>query len=106
MDDEAGEAWDRVVDALTQDEDDDVTAAGEALHVRGSLFAFIQDDELVVDIPAARAGDLVERGIAHAVDVDERAAGRWVAVTDTEDWLELASESHQFVGEPAVGGDS
>ena len=45
------------------DENDGVTAEEEGLLVRGTLFAFLVDDELVVDVPEARARDLVQRGV-------------------------------------------
>ena len=57
-------------------------------------------------VRTTRGADLIERGVAEPADTDHPAKGRWVAVTETGDWLELATEAHQFVGEPAVGRDS
>lgn len=97
--------WIRVQGALLDDPDDDVTATDDALLVRGTRFAFVDGDALVVDLPSARADDLVDRGVGTRHDADG-ARGVWVAVDDPEDWEELASEAHGFVGEPAVGRDS
>jgi hypothetical protein len=102
-------SWLDVVQALVTDPDDDVTASETELRVRGRLFAARGDDRLIVDLPTARAADLVERGIAEAVPSGAAAAdpaGRWVAIVDADDWVELAGEAHQFVGEPRVGGES
>jgi hypothetical protein len=100
-------AFDLVKGELLADEDDDVTETPEGLAVKGTLFAYESEDgRLVVDLPTARAADLVERGIAERHPGDRPAHGAWVAVADSEDWLELAGEAHQFVGEPAVGRDS
>jgi hypothetical protein len=45
-----------------------------------------------------------------AVAADFRTGGHsarnWVRVSDLQLWPELARESHQFVGEPPVGGQS
>ena len=101
-------AFTDVVGALLSDADDDVTLNGDALLVKGRLFAVRSaDGELVVDLPKERAKDLVDREIATEVEQAEPAPkGAWVAVTDQENWLETATEAHQFVGEPAVGGES
>ena len=100
-------AFDLLATQLLNDPDLDVSITVTGLHVRGRLFAYLDDGALVVDLPAARAADLVGRDVASPV-VAGRAEpkGSWVAVSDSEDWPELASEAHQFVGEPAVGMDS
>lgn len=96
-----------VEEALLSDPDDDVRSDERALTVRGALFAFRSEDgALVVDLPAGRARDLLDRGIAAPARVDAAPRGAWVAVADTEDWVEMATEAHQFVGEPGVGRDS
>jgi hypothetical protein len=91
---------------LAEDEDYDVDIAADGLLVHGKLFAFLEGDDLVVELPEARANDLKARGVAAAF----RAAGHptrdWVRVSDRQLWSELARESHTFVGEPAVGGES
>lgn len=92
--------------ALRNDADNDVTATGDSLFVRGRLFAFRADRLLVVDLPPERARDLIERGMAVNAAGKSPAHGTWVSVSDIEDWPEIASEAHQFVGEPAVGGES
>jgi hypothetical protein len=96
--------------ALQADPDDDVTVEGTRLLVKGTLFAFVDGAQLIVDVPAQRAADLVVRGIATVVS-DATAAtaqphGAWVGIDDAENWLELATEAHQFVGEPPVGRQS
>jgi hypothetical protein len=106
MAEEFTEVFEQVAFALQRDADDDVTVDGRRLLVKGHVFAAFEGGRLVVDLPAARTDDLVARGIATAVDRDGAARGAWASVVDQEDWLELASEAHQFVGEPAVGRDS
>jgi len=98
--------FDELSQALRTDADDDVTAIGDSLLVRGRLFAFRADRLLVVDLPAERATDLIERGMAVSAAASSPAHGIWVSISDLEDWPEIAGEAHQFVGEPAVGGES
>jgi hypothetical protein len=98
--------FDLVKGELLADPDDDVVDGGEGLLVKGSLFAFESEDGLVVDLPEQRAADLIERGVAEPAEAEQSAKGRWVAVRDAADWLEIATEAHQFVGEPAVGRQS
>ena len=82
-----------------------MTATG--LHVHGRLFAYLDGAELALDLPEDRANDLVGRGVATAVPAGRsEPKGAWVRIADAEDWPELASEAHQFVGEPAVGRES
>lgn len=100
-------AFDLVKGELLADPDDDVVDGPDGLTVKGALFAAQSEGGLLfVDLPEHRASDLVQRGVAEIADTDQPAKGRWVAITDTEDWLELAEEAHRFVGEPAVGRDS
>lgn len=103
---EAWQLFDLVAGALAADPDDDVTSEGERLLVHGRVFAFLDGDHIVVDLPASRAEDLVGRDVAADATGPSAARGRWVAIADPEDWAELATEAHQFVGEPAVGGES
>lgn len=103
----AEQAFDDVATAMKIDPDDDVTVTRRSLSVNGTRFAVLEGDELVLDLPVAQAGDLVARGVASAVTAAHpEPSGRWVAIADRSDWLELASESHQFVGEPPVGRQS
>jgi hypothetical protein len=100
-------AFVQLATTLLQDPDDDVVMTERGLHVHGKLFAFLDDDALVVDLPAARALDLIDRKIGSPASGGAvEARGSWVRIDDLADWPELASESHQFVGEPAVGRDS
>lgn len=92
---------------LLEDPDLDVSVTATGLHVHGRLFAYLDGTELALDLPKDRAEDLVERGVASAVPAGRsEPKGAWVRIADQEDWPELASESHQFVGEPAVGRES
>jgi hypothetical protein len=99
-------AFDDLARVMLADPDDDVSVAGSTLLVKGAPFALVDGDALVVDLPTARADDLVNRDQAAASEAPTPAKGRWVAVADHQNWRELAAEAHQFVGEPAVGGDS
>ena len=104
--DAAAQAYDALTIELAEDEDYDVDIAADGLLVHGRLFAFLEGDDLVVELPEARANDLKARGVASVF----RAAGHptrdWARVSDRQLWSELARESHAFVGEPAVGGES
>ena len=92
---------------LLEDPDLDVSVTATGLHVGGRLFAYLDGTELAVDLPQQRAADLVARGVAASVPAGRsEPKGSWVRIADSEDWPELASEAHQFVGEPAVGKDS
>lgn len=98
--------FDLVKGELLADPDDDVVDGPEGLMVKGDLFALESEGSLEVDLPQQRAEDRIARGIAEAATTDRPAKGRWVSVADSADWLELATEAHQFVGEPAVGRQS
>ena len=103
----ASPEFDLIKGELLADVDADVADSTDGLVVKGTLFAHEPEEgRLVVDLPEARAVDLVSRGVAERYEDDRPAKGVWVVVTDTDDWLELATEAHQFVGEPAVGGES
>ena len=106
MSTESDRAFTAVSEALLSDPDDDVQLEGTRLSVKGRAFARLVDDELLVDLPTARAADLVSRGIADRAEGDATAVGAWVAIHDSENWVELAGEAHQFVGEPPVGRQS
>jgi hypothetical protein len=100
-------SYDLLTTQLLQDPDLDVSVTATGLHVRGVLFAYLDDGDLVADLPEPRARDLVAREVAAPVAAGRaEAKGAWVRVADPEDWPELAAEAHQFVGEPAVGMDS
>ena len=92
---------------LLEDPDLDVSVTATGLHVHGRLFAYLDGTELAIDLPEDRAADLVGRDVATPVAAGRsEAKGAWERIADAEDWPELASEAHQFVGEPAVGKES
>lgn len=88
--------------AAMSDEDPDVTADQHTLLVRGRPFGWLDGDVLRLRLPAERAGDLDHRGVAVRVS----GSPSTVRVIDVQLWPELASESRDYVGEPAVGGRS
>lgn len=66
MTDSPDVAFDLLSTQLLNDPDLDVSLTATGLHVRGRLFAYLDDDALVADLPRARAVDLVGRGVASA----------------------------------------
>jgi hypothetical protein len=106
MTDSASTNFDSVAFELSRDPDDDVTVADTELLVRHRLFAYLDGERLVIDLPKHRADDLLARKMVEHAHGRSDAHGVWVASHDTADWSELAREAHQFVGEPAVGGES
>jgi len=106
MSTESDRAFSSVSDVLLGDPDDDVQREGTRLTVKGTVFARLEGDELLVALPTARATDLVSRGIASPASGDGASSGTWVSIHDVENWIELAGEAHQFVGEPPVGRQS
>ncbi len=92
---------------LQNDPDNDVTLSGQQLRVHGRAFAELTERGLLeVVLPSARAADLIRRQIAVIVAREGTVGGAWVAIADTSDWLELATEAHDFIGEPRTGGRS
>ena len=83
-----------------------VTITAEGLVIHDKLFAFVDGDDLVVEVTEARAADLTERGVAEAFSSEGHPSRKWVRVTDQQLWPELTREAHEYVGEPAVGGES
>jgi len=98
------EAYDSLVLTLRTEEGVKVTPDGLLVH--GKLFAFLDGDDLVVEVSEARATDLKTRGVSAPFTGGGHELRDWVRVSDLELWPELAREAHEFVGEPAVGGDS
>lgn len=96
--------YDDLLTTLTADEG--ISVGSDGLLVHGKLFAYYVDGDLVVEVPEARAADLLERGVAEAYVHDGHPDRNWVKVNDQQLWPELAHEAHDFVGEPAVGGES
>jgi len=86
--------------------EDGVTVVENELLVHGTIFAFLDDDELVLELPEARATDLVSRSVASRFTSHNHPTRNWIRVGDRELWPELTRESHEFVSEPAVGGES
>jgi hypothetical protein len=87
-------------------DEESVSETEDGLVVHGRLFAFLEGDDLVVEVGPARANDLVERGIAEPFTSEGHASRKWIRVADQQLWPELAREAHEFVGEPPVGGES
>jgi hypothetical protein len=87
-------------------EEDGVTVVDDQLLVHGTVFVFLSEDDLVVDLPAARASDLVERGMGTRYKLDGVKSRDLVRVSDRSLWSELTREAHEYVGEPPVGGQS
>jgi hypothetical protein len=83
-----------------------VRANDAGLFVHGKLFAFLMDDDLVVELPLNRMVSLESRGVAERFTSKIHPTRDWVRIADPELWPELATEAHQYVGEPAVGGES
>jgi hypothetical protein len=98
------EHWENLVIEFT--DEPGVTLTADGLAVNGNLFAFADGDDLVVDLSSARAADLVHREMAAHYKHDGAPSRDWVSVSDQSLWSELAREAHEYVGEPAVGGQS
>lgn len=102
----AQNAFDLLAVELLNDPDADVEQSDEGLRVHGSLFAFLDGENLVVCLPPDRARDLEERLIVSKYSGEVGGGNHWVVVGDRELWSELASEAHAFIGEPPVGRQS
>jgi hypothetical protein len=100
----AAEAYENLT--LSLRDEDGVAITPDGLLVHGKLFAFLDGDDLVVELPEARSTDLKTRGVADAFSGGGHPLRDWVRVSDLQLWPELARESHEFVGEPPVGGQS
>lgn len=98
------EHWEDLVLELT--DEPGVRLTSDGLAVNGTLFAFRDEDTLVVDLSAERAADLVHRGIGAHYKHDGQASRDWVSIDDLTLWSELAREAQEYVGEPPVGGES
>jgi hypothetical protein len=85
---------------------DGVAVRPDGLYVYGRLFAFLVDDDLVVELALPRMGDLEARGIVVPFESEQHPTRDWVRVSDRQLWSELAREAHEYVGEPPVGGES
>ncbi|WP_353827914.1 hypothetical protein [Agromyces sp. SYSU T0242] len=105
--DDAETAYQAVATELLEDADYDVDATPDGLLVKRRLFAFLEGEQLVVDLPEARSEDLRSRGIVEPFHSTRGGDSRtWVRVADRQLWSELAREAHEFVGEPPVGRQS
>jgi hypothetical protein len=87
-------------------EEEGVTLSDGSLLVHGTIFAWLDGDDLIVDLPTDRASDLVSRGIARRVKADAVPSRDVVRIADRALWSELTREAHEYVGEPPVGGQS
>lgn len=105
-DDDAQGMYRWVTRELLADEDVDVDFTPDGLLVRGRLFAFLDGTQLVVQVPAARASDLLSRGVVASFTGGGRTSRNWVRVSDLQLWSELAREAHEHVGKPPVGRQS
>jgi hypothetical protein len=100
----AAEAYENLTIEFAEEEG--VTITDDGLAVHGTVFAYLDGDDLVVDLPAARTSDLVSRGIGSRFKADGVRSRDLVRVTDRSFWSELTREAHEYVGEPPVGGQS
>jgi hypothetical protein len=100
--------WENLVIEFTDEPGVRLTEDGLAggLSARGSLFAFRDGDNLVVNLSAERAADLVRRGMGARYKHAGETSRDWVSVGDLTLWSELVREAHEYVGEPPIGGDS
>lgn len=85
---------------------DGVAVRDDGLYVYGRLFAFPAEEDIVVELPLGRVGDLEVRGQVTPFVSEQHPTRDWVRVTDRQLWSELAREAHEYVGEPPVGGQS
>ncbi len=104
VNDLSAQAYDNLTVSLRNE--DGFAVSPEGLLVHGKLFAFLDGDDLIVDLSEERTRDLLTRGVASPYERDGEADRNWVRVTDRQLWPELAGEAHEFVGEPHVGGQS
>ncbi len=73
-----------------------------ALKVSGRVFALLVREQLVVKLPAARVDALVASGEGERFDPGHgRLMKEWVAIAPAAelDWLAVADEARQFVGD-------
>lgn len=72
------------------------------LRVNGGFFASVERStgHLIVKLPAARVGELVESGIGIPFAPNGRVFREWVACPfpDEEEWAALLDEARAFVG--------
>jgi hypothetical protein len=100
----SAEAYENLV--LEFRDEEGVTVDADGLLVHGTVFAFLSGDDLVVDLPARRASDLVERQQGTRFRLEGAKSRDLVSVSDRSLWSELTREAHEYVGEPPVGGQS
>jgi TfoX/Sxy family transcriptional regulator of competence genes len=94
-----------LVSVLTRHDDVDPPGTGRgfgsgALTVRGSIFAMLPDDRLVVKLPAARVAELIESGDGRPFTAGkDKPMREWVEVVgdDVATWAALAEEARAFV---------
>ena len=71
-----------------------------SLKTRGKIFAMLVRDRLVVKLPAARVGELVDAGAGERFDPGHgRIQREWLSVAgnDPGEWRALTVESEAFV---------
>lgn len=73
----------------------------DGLRVNGRVFTMFVGDDMVAKVPARRATELVDAGLADRFDPGHgRVMREWVRVTPESrlEWRELASEAYAYVG--------
>lgn len=73
--------------------------ASEALLVGGKIVGFVgKGGRLIVKVPAERAADLVQRGLAERVRLGRNLAREWIGLPgDSALWRDLLDESFAYV---------
>jgi hypothetical protein len=80
----------------------------DVLKVNGKIFAFLSKDRLVVKVPAAQAGTLVNAGVAEPFTSGGRTMKEWVAVASShgDQWRPLMDDAFDYVGGLSRSGRS
>lgn len=105
------ERFDALIEALLNLDNGGVTLGSpgkkgfgsSALQIGSKIFAMLSNGRLVVKLPRQRVDALVAAGAGERFEPrhDGRFMKEWLALvpTSTEDWLSLARESMEFVGQ-------
>lgn len=71
-----------------------------ALKVHGSIFAMLPGDQLVVKLPHARVGALIEAGTGRPFDAGKGTPMKeWLTIVDDAErtWRALTEEAYEFI---------